>query len=176
MTIRNGAERSWFSLITPANGIMPGRNELPDLFFKLLYSKGFPNNDIMAEGLFDTWISAEFPCRMFHKVDWLACFQTTGYLENSKHLNTPTVTPRTLYRASPARYRHYLSWTDDLEVANFFNDRNNKYFNLHEPSYIWVVHPQPTQLLAHFTKGRGESEWILNVNKNDTEKLQYKSV
>lgn len=157
---------TWYE-VSRKNGICLGRNELPDALMMAVLDRTLTNPDEIAKGLFDAWTSAEFPSRMWARNEWIALFHRVGFLQDDTRANLPATLPLVLYRASPARYRDHLSWTDDLKQAIWFNDRNSDYFHLRERSRIWTIHPRSDALLAHFAGGRNENEWVLDIKKTD---------
>ncbi|MCH4210054.1 hypothetical protein [Bifidobacterium sp.] len=160
--------------ISMKDGIYVGRNELPDALMMAVIDGELTDLDEIAKGLFDAWQGAEFPSRIWHKRDWLHLFHQVGYLDDDKRTTQPTTLPPVLYRASPARYRDNLSWTDDLKQAEWFNDRNNDYFSLKQKSKLWTIHPKASQVLARFGGGRGEGEWVVDVEKSDVSEYKTK--
>ncbi|KAB8294532.1 hypothetical protein [Bifidobacterium avesanii] len=172
----NGHADTWEGLILERPTDKRGRNDMPALLWDAYVNDWLPLEQF-AIGLEDAWVGCEWPGRQVLGSgcgeEWNEMFEHCGYLENTTISAYPETPPAILYRAAPEFYKTGMSWTDDLEQAKWFNDRNNGYF--HIQSRIWTYRPSGTrELLAHFhdpVNSRGEHEWVLNDMEIDEERI-----
>ena len=142
-------------------GYSLGRNDLPAALFDAFYGQTLTDLDEIAKGIEDAWTSAEWPQRLLDDENWVEMFRHVGYLHNDRRApdRRPTE-PLTLYRASTEELNRNMAWTDDLEGARWFNDRNCGFgFD----SKLWVAEVPPVAILARFESARNESEYVVET-------------
>jgi hypothetical protein len=142
----------------PGTNISMGRNELPWALETAVSRKQLTDLDEIARGIEDAWTSAEFPMTWMHKREWKYLYNLVGFLEDDRRAERP-VEPVTVYRGATRGLRLRWSWTDDLDQAEWFANRLRSTGN---DARIWTMKVPPQQVLAHFTKSRGENEWVID--------------
>lgn len=135
-----------------------GRNEGPALLFDL-YHSGYLNISAYPSVVADVWSMAEFPEPDFDLPEtWRDLFEEAGYTHDGQRASRPSA-PITLYRGCHHERRFGMAWTDDLERAHWFADRDLG----HGTGRVYVHRAGPLELLA-FTdaSNRGEREYVLD--------------
>lgn len=140
-------------------GVYLGRNELPAVLNDAFCAEKFASNDELAVGIEHAWTSCEFPLRALDLYAWCEMFEEVGFLEDNLRKRAPKKLRR-LYRAATPDYAEGMSWTDDLEKAQWFDARNRNYFKFE--SAIYTTIPERWNVLAHFTIARNEAEWVID--------------
>ena len=106
----------------------------------------------------DAWSIAEFPGTSLRTNTWRKLWKKAGFTINGKPAPLPAE-PVTVYRASWPKYKHHMSWTDNLEIAKrFFR------VGYRTKQHLYQTTAQPKNLLAYMHE-RDESEWIVDTRK-----------
>ncbi len=136
-----------------------GRNAGPALVLDL-FDNGLLTAAAARRGVPHAWCMCEWPGRAVdppHR--WRDLFDLAGYTVDSVPSKRPT-TPLTLYRGAVPEHRDGWSWTDDIQLAQWFAERPHNAGR----GRIWTAVVEPSRLLARIiTEGRdGESEYVLD--------------
>lgn len=151
--------RTWDELSARA-----GRNDLPYILAMAVLGHGtLTDLKEIAIGIQNAWTLAEWPEQAIDRDIWLTLFQTSGFLFNELSI-TPPSHPINLYRGAVPKYRIGMSWTDDLERAEWFAHRFDGMRGTISGRVYTVTAPHEA-ILAHFTEARGENEWVLDANR-----------
>jgi hypothetical protein len=149
---------------------MKGRNDLPAALFDAFFGETITDLDELALSIEDAWTLAEWPQRLLDQDTWVEMFNHVGYLHNA--LRAPSQQPSqpiTLYRGSTQELNQNMAWTDDIDQARWFSDRNRGYgFD----SYIWTAEVEPFAVLARFESARNESEYVIQADWSDIVKFE----
>lgn len=148
------------------------RNEGPALLFDL-YHAGAIDIGYYPSVVADVWSMAEFPERHFEMPDtWRDLFEAAGYTHDGQPAPRPTA-PVTVYRGCDHERRFGMAWTDDLERAQWFADRNLG----KGTGQVYVHRAVPSELLAFIdASNRHEREYVLHASPdylNDNTVSQY---
>jgi len=154
----------WESIARSAKGgIWPGRNELPVILMDAFNEGEFHDDlDQLAIAIEDAWTGCEWPARALDLFEWGAMFEAVGYLENTTRSPRPSSVP-VLYRAQAGREVSGMSWTDDLDQARWFHNRNKEFG--FDSRLLRIEGLNPRALYAHFhdpVNSRGEHEWVVD--------------
>jgi hypothetical protein len=144
-----------------------GRNELPAALFDAYYGGAFGDTveglRELGKAVEDAWTGAEFPLLCVPLEIWANWFQSVGVIIDD---GSPVPTESfQVYRAAARKHKLGLSWTDDLDRAKWFLNRNENVFGFRSGLYTAIAHPE--DVLARFTRARGESEWVLDARRLD---------
>ncbi|WIE81309.1 hypothetical protein [Curtobacterium sp. MCSS17_016] len=141
-----------------------GRNDYPVALANAVGTQQLTDTAEIAAGLEAAWTMAEWPARTLSTDLWLTLFGTV--LDNGEYLNhtTPATTAElpeliTLYRGATDETSRGMSWTDNLEQAQWFATRLT---NIGYPgARVYEIGALNTMVLARF-HSRGEDEWVLD--------------
>lgn len=143
-----------------------GRARGPELLSGL-WDVGFTDANTAADAFLSTWIMAEWPGRSLDADEWLEMFGSVGFTRDGRVARRPEKAV-TLYRAALPAHAEGMTWTDNLEVLDFFADTrgSNAAFDVPHLRYRATV-VDPPFLLAEVTgaydNGRGaEVQWIVD--------------
>lgn len=142
-----------------------GRNDYPDVLYDAFSAGRFASLDELARGIEMAWTACEFPMHYLDADQWQELFGEVGFLDGSRRTKSPRNTLR-LYRAATPDYIEGMSWTDSLESAKWFHNRNGT-FGFESAIYTATV--EPFAILAHFADSRHESEWVIAPGLVDVE-------
>lgn len=131
-----------------ANYHRAGRNEMPALLLRAWLNETI-SDDECREHICHAYNAAEWPCRLLPPEAWVATFQRLGWAGDLPRPEEPTV----LYRAQVGKDLG-LSWTPDLQMAEFFHGRNLLFG--FEEAEILAITAQPDWVVARFTGREGE--------------------
>lgn len=142
----------WFTQVCRA-----GRNHGPRLLVEW-WEEGVLTTEELRGLLPHVWSMAEWPEQHLSRRDWLAMFSEAGFASDSGH-EAPTE-PLTIFRGCSYERRRGMSWTTDLEQAEWFAAR-----------LVWVAAGNvyeatvpPVAVLA-LVGGRSEAEVVVNPNR-----------
>ena len=135
-----------------------GRNDGP----ALLYDLHFAGSISVAEnpGIVTTaWAMAEFPSNLLEEDTWVELFEEAGYTVDGQPAQRPEA-PVTVYRGCHPARRFGMSWTTDLERAQWFADRD-----LGRGVGAVYEATVPTGWLLAYIHGsqRGEAEFVVDA-------------
>jgi hypothetical protein len=135
-----------------------GRNEGPALLFDLYHGGGLDIGECPSV-VADVWSMAEFPESHFDLPEtWRDLFEIAGYTHDGQPAPRPSA-PITVYRGCHHERRFGMSWTPDLERAQWFADRDLG----HGTGHVYVHRAVPRELLAFIdASNRHEAEYVLD--------------
>lgn len=135
-----------------------GRNDLPvALAMAVLVDGVLKDVEEIRTGVEDAWTSAEWPVRLLSTELWQMLFHKTGFIEDGKAATPPESI--TLYRGCVEGRERGMSWTDNLERAQWFGSRFRGNFGAEA---VYTVTVPGSALLAHFPTRRNEHEWVVD--------------
>ena len=135
-----------------------GRNGAPTLLWHLR-QLGLLTRPAARRCVGDTWSMSDGQVDLDLDL-WLALFQWAGYTDSGKRADRPAE-PLALYRGAPEESRYRWSWTEDLQLAQWFATRFSDRPG-HLPSKVWTAVVPPSRLLAHIVDCRpGEREYVV---------------
>ncbi|WP_345803017.1 hypothetical protein AAIB33_08025 [Microbacterium sp. AZCO] len=121
--------------------------------------------DAKAMVLSMSWVhSGLWPLRLLPRREWIAMFESVGYLVNAlRHEEMRPTEPLVLYRGAVHRYRRGLSWTKYESAARYYTGRFPG-----RPAHVYQITAEPSWLLAQvwnpFLPETGQ--FIVNVPKH----------
>lgn len=130
-----------------------GRNRGPNLLMDMVLDRRIDVGEY-PEVVAETWSAAEFPQQSVRAVDWVWLFRRAGYTVDGKPAALPTE-HLTLYRGCGRGHQRRMSWTTDLEMAQWFSRRFTA-------GLVYTVTAPPTALLAAITD-RDEAEIVVDT-------------
>lgn len=134
-----------------------GRNDGPALLDDL----HFAGSVSVAEnpGIVTTaWAMAEFPSNLLDADTWVELFEEAGYTVDGEPAPRPEA-PVTVYRGCHPERRFGMSWTTDLERAQWFADRDLG----RGVGAVYESTVRPGWLLAYIHDSqRGEAEFVVD--------------
>lgn len=137
-----------------------GRNAGPALLIDL-HREGVLTRALYVAMVGHVWSMAEWPLRQLEGHEWLELFHVAGYtraMEDGPGRRWPRPRkPRTLYRGADEANRLGWSWTDNLETARWFANREV----WKSPGQVWTLTVDPRWLLARIDT-RKESEYVID--------------
>ena len=137
--------------------LMAGRNDGP-ILLRIWWENGKLTLEQLRELLPDVWCLVEFPQNALGMLYWLKLFKTTGFVTDEPGLVKPDE-QLTVYRGCTLETRGRLSWTTDLDRAEWFATRL-KYFG-EAGSTVYSADVPPRHVLG-LIKGRNEHEVVVN--------------
>lgn len=175
-------QRQWHGRSHP-----PGRNDLPAALFDLHSDGVFDGEpDLLAHAVTDAWTSAEWPARNVDSSQWQEWFDETGWIVDGVRVGRLPTLPTALYRAAllvedgdECGTDEGLSWTDSVERARWFHERNKSFAESIPGStavLLRIDDPSPGSILARFEEARGESEWTLCTDLEDVVRVDAESL
>jgi hypothetical protein len=149
-----------------------GRDNGPELLFQLHHA-GALDIGYYPSVVADAWSMAEFPETHFDMPEtWRDLFEQAGYTHDGQPAKRPT-RPVTVYRGCHHDRRFGMSWTADLDRAQWFADRDLG----HGTGQVYVFDAPPAALLAFIdASGRHEREYVLDPSPdylNDNTVSEY---
>lgn len=141
-----------------------GRNAKPHaLIYAVLIDNDLTDPEEIAIGFEDAWVSCEWPGRAAEPTLWMSVLNE-ALDTDSEYLLGTEIRPKselpdsvTLYRGAAEDAAQGMSWTDDLDRAEWFANR----FGGRHGAKVYTVEAYPEMVLARFDR-RGESEWVLD--------------
>lgn len=142
-----------------------GRNNKPHaLVYAVVVNEVLTDPEEVAKGFEDAWTACEWPGRAASADLWLGVLGNALDIE-TEYLLESEVRPKselpesvTLYRGAPEDAARGMSWTDNLERAQWFASRFPGYLD----GNVYTVEATPDMVLARFHESRGENEWVLD--------------
>lgn len=130
------------------------------LLFAYLDHHGWQPTPDWGEALIDAWVSMPSPSITLSADHWEELFAGAGWLDDGGEPR-PTRIP-TLYRGAVEGWEHGMSWTDDLEVARGFYERNiDRFGEQHRVVLVARKRTRRGAVLARIWHVRSEAEWIV---------------
>ena len=137
--------------------LMAGRNDGP-ILLRIWWENGKLTLEQLRELLPDVWCLKEFPHNAFGLRYWLELFKTTGFVTDEPGLVKPDE-QLTVYRGCTLETRWRLSWTTDLDRAEWLAVRL-KIFG-YAGSTVYSADVPPRHVLG-LIQGRNEHEVVVN--------------
>lgn len=147
--------------LSPAGTILDGqilrqgRNESPALLFDAFFSNSITLDD-MRLLLPGVWQMAEYPTHNLPADIWLEWFRMVGWTATDNRL--APIEAVQLYRGATWGRRRGMSWTPDLDLAQWFADR----FAHRGPAHVYECQVPTDALLAFVEERRGEPEYVID--------------
>jgi len=134
-----------------------GRNDGPALLHDLHFAGALSVSECPGS-VAEAWSMAEFPCSLLEPDVWVELFEEAGYTTDGQ----PTQRPRkavTVYRGCHPERRDGMSWTTDIDRAQWFADRDLG----SGAGVVFEAEISPGFLLAYIHKShRGEAEYVVD--------------
>jgi len=113
------------------------------------------------------WTRAEWPGTSLDIRIWRRLWKKAGFTIDGQPAPHPDA-PVKVYRAAWPKYKHFMSWTDSLEIAKRFLRVGYRV-----RQHLYQTTAQPENLLAYLhEEGRNESEWIVDTRKLEIRELK----
>ncbi|MFO0684924.1 MAG: hypothetical protein U0234_22895 [Sandaracinus sp.] len=144
--------------------VRAGRNGAPAALVDLYFVAARVPDRVLREVLIGVWTAAEFPERVVSRSIWLHWFDVANRIAPYP---TPAE-PIQVYRGAISKHARGMSWTTDLERANWFANRFRDRFEC--PSNVYEVTAPLDALLVDVDAvesrgGRQEREIIVDPRR-----------
>jgi hypothetical protein len=140
------------------------RNDRPVILFANRFKL---SRTELVKGIASAWTGCEFPLRTYAARTWKSLFNqalATGEYIDEETLALSSALPETLqlYRGARSTERNGMSWTDSLDRARWFADRN---VLLGFDGRVYTASVDRSVVLAKFHAQRGEGEYVIDASK-----------